>query len=85
MANTVRVFRIGKKEDGSPGNITAGLDFPVVSRQQTPTGGQQGIPIQCFAMKAYMGILDRSFSYSVVFWETFSYKDKIAFIGKRFV
>lgn len=26
--NTVRVFRIGKKEDGSPGNIAAALDFP---------------------------------------------------------
>ena len=28
--NTVRVFRIGKKEDGSPGNIAAALDFPKV-------------------------------------------------------
>lgn len=26
--NTVRVFRIGKKDDGSPGNITGALDFP---------------------------------------------------------
>lgn len=29
--NTVRILRIGKKEDGSPGNITAALDFPKVS------------------------------------------------------
>ena len=29
--NTVRIFRIGKKEDGSPGNITAALDFPKVT------------------------------------------------------
>ena len=29
--NTVRIFRIGKKEDGSPGNITAALDFPKVN------------------------------------------------------
>ena len=28
--NTVRVFRIGKKEDGSPGNIAAAIDFPQV-------------------------------------------------------
>ncbi|XP_060574633.1 transducin beta-like protein 2 [Ruditapes philippinarum] len=27
-ANTVRVFRIGKKDDGSPGNITGAIDFP---------------------------------------------------------
>lgn len=26
--NTVRILRIGKKDDGSPGNITAALDFP---------------------------------------------------------
>ena len=29
--NTVRILRIGKKDDGSPGNITAALDFPKVS------------------------------------------------------
>ncbi|XP_052801021.1 transducin beta-like protein 2 [Mya arenaria] len=27
-ANTIRVFRIGKKDDGSPGNIAGALDFP---------------------------------------------------------
>ncbi|XP_063396087.1 transducin beta-like protein 2 [Mytilus trossulus] len=27
-ANTARILRIGKKDDGSPGNITAALDFP---------------------------------------------------------
>ncbi|KAJ8312489.1 hypothetical protein KUTeg_009862 [Tegillarca granosa] len=26
--NTVRIFRIGKKDDGSPGNISAAFDFP---------------------------------------------------------
>ena len=31
--NTVRVFRIGKKEDGSPGNIAAAIDFPQVYTQ----------------------------------------------------
>lgn len=31
-ANTVRVFRIGKKDDGSPGNITGALDFPQVHK-----------------------------------------------------
>lgn len=31
-ANIVRVFRIGKKDDGSPGNITAALDFPKVHK-----------------------------------------------------
>ena len=31
--NTVRVFRIGKKEDGSPGNIAAAIDFPQVNTQ----------------------------------------------------
>lgn len=30
-ANTARILRIGKKDDGSPGNITAALDFPKVS------------------------------------------------------
>ncbi|XP_052261131.1 transducin beta-like protein 2 isoform X2 [Dreissena polymorpha] len=33
-ANTVRVFRIGKKEDGSPGNITGALDFPQKHKAQ---------------------------------------------------
>jgi hypothetical protein len=33
--NTVRILRIGKKDDGSPGNITAALDFPKVSILKT--------------------------------------------------